>query len=113
MEKSAGVDLEEHQCRAKSAPRLVFASGHAGPRKKSPPRTALRGGAGDLFFFAPPRAPSGAPHFRGPVFAVSGAPFSLPPANSPFRGPVFCGAPSGAPQIVVNYVLEMPISGVC
>ena len=86
---------------------LVFASGHAGPRKKSPPRTALRGGVGDLFFFAPPRAPSGAPHFRGPVFAVSGAPFSPPPANSPFRGPVFCGAPSGAPQFPVNFAPAM------
>ena len=52
---------------------LVFASGHMGPRKKSPPRTALRGGAGDLFFSTPPRAP-----------------FSLPPAKSLFRGPANC-----------------------
>ena len=29
-------------------------------------------------------------HFRGPIFAVSGAPFLLPPANSPFRGPANC-----------------------
>ena len=65
---------------------LVFASGHTGPRKKSPPRTALRGGAGGLFFFTPPRAPSGAPHFRGPVFA-SHRKFPVPgPANcSQFR----------------------------
>ena len=68
---------------------VVFASGHAGPRKKSPPRTALRGGAGDLFFFAPPRAPSRAPHFQGPVFAVSGGPFSLPPRKFPVPGPRF------------------------
>ena len=84
-----------------------------GPRKKCPPRTALRGEAGDLFYSTPPRALSGAPHFLGPVFAVSGAPFLLPPANSPFRGPAFCGAPSGALLIVVNFVPEMRISSVC
>ena len=71
----------------RSCPWLVFAPGHAGPREKSPHRTALRGEAGDLFFFTPPRAPPGAPHFRGPVFEVSGAPIMLPPAKSSFRGP--------------------------
>ena len=57
----------------------MFASGHAGPRKKSPHRTALRGGAGrGIFFFSP-----------HPVFALSGAPFLLPPAKK-----------SGASQVV-------------
>ena len=55
----------------------------------------------------------GAPHFWSPVFVVSGAPFLLPPAKSPLRGPVFCGAPSRAPLIVANFVPEMRISGVC
>ena len=95
------------------APGLVFASGHAGPCKKSLPRPALRGGAGDLFFSTLPCALSRAPHFQGPVFAVSGAPFFLPPAKSLFWGTIFCGALSGALLIVVNFVPEMRISGVC
>ena len=86
--------LEPRRATACTGAGVVFASGHAGPRKKSPPRTALRGGAGDLFFFTPPRAPSGAP-------------FLLPPAKSPLRGPVFCGALSRAPLIVLNFVPEM------
>ena len=72
-----------------------------GTRQKSPPRTALRGGVGDQFFLAPPHALSGAPYIRGAVSSISGRPFLVPPAKSPFRGPDFCGAPSGSPFLAV------------
>ena len=62
------------------SPCLVFASGHAGPRKKSPPRTAGRG----IFFFSP---------------RTSGAPFLLPPAKSPLRCTVR-GLSCGPPHVV-------------
>ena len=85
-----------------------------GPAKNprtAPPRGAGRGGAGDLFFFTPPRSPSGAPHFRGPVFTVFRGPFQLSPANSPFRVPGFRGAPPGAPLSPSNFAPGMLISG--
>ena len=72
-----------------------------GTCQKSPPRPALRGGAGDQFFLAPPRAPFGAPYIRGPVSSISRGPFLVPPAKSPLRGPGFCGAPSGSPFLAV------------
>ena len=53
-----------------------------GPRAKSLPRPAPRGGAGHLSDRA----------------GRSGASFLAPPANSLFRGPAFYGAPPGAPS---------------
>ena len=82
----------------------MFASGHAGPRKKSLHHTALRGGVGDLSFFHPTSCP---------VLAVSGALILLPLAKLPFWGPVFCGTQSGAQLFVVNFMPEIHISSAC
>ena len=55
---------------------VVFASGHTGPwiihglAKYSSPAPHCGAGQG-IFFFTPPRAPSGVLHFWGPVFASS------------------------------------------
>ena len=76
-------------------PHRVFTLGHTGPRIfRGPakiPFPALARGAWDCFHFAPPRSPSGAPHFRGPVFTVSGARFSSPPPIPRSGSPVFAG----------------------
>ena len=72
---------------------LVFASG---PHKKSPPHTALQGGGWDLFFFHPAQCPIRGPALLGPCFRFS-------PQIPRF----------GARLIVVNFMPEMRISGVC
>ena len=55
-----------------------------GTRQKSSPRPAKRGGAGDQFFLALPRAPSGAPFLQFP-----GAHFWSPWPNPRSGAPVF------------------------
>ena len=109
--------------------------GRAGPNLRARPR--MRCGAGSKIF-TPPRpkvnticgpqkipaqhhtAGLGGGSFFFSLYPMPrlgpctfGALFLLPPANSPLLGPVFWGAPSGAPLIVVNFVPEMRISGIC
>ena len=90
---------------------IVFTSGHMetqifqGPAKNPCPALYCRVEWG-IFFFSPHPAPHLGPH-------TSRAPFSLLHTNFLFWCLIFCGAPSGALLIVVNFVPEMRISSVC
>ena len=82
---------------------LAFTPGHAGPRifrgPAKNPRTAPPRGAGrGINFFSPRPVPRLGPRISGaPFLKFPGPRLYTPPADSPFRGPVFFGAPSGAP----------------